>query len=64
MQTPEQHLLALAKTYTWREMGETFGLPASYLHDVAHGKRPASDKVLEQLGLERVVTYRRKRNGQ
>ena len=61
MMTPEQRLRELANEYTWRGLGETFDLPASYLHDVASGKRPASDKLLEKLGLERVVTYRRKR---
>ena len=61
MDEPQKQILRLAGEYTYRGLGETYGLPASYLHDVAHGKRPASDKLLELLGLERVVTYRRKR---
>jgi len=61
MMTPQTLLLNLAKEDTWRELGEFFDLPASYLHDVAHGKRPASEKLLDKLDLERVVTYRRKR---
>jgi hypothetical protein len=58
---PQKLLLKLNKEETWRKLGESMDLPASYLHDVAHGKRPASDKLLEALGLERVVTYRTKR---
>jgi len=61
MTEPQKALLRLAKEETWRKLGESLDLPASYLHDVAHGKRPASDKLLAGLGLERVVTYRRKR---
>jgi hypothetical protein len=60
MTTPEQQIQTLANQYTWRGLAETWDLPASYLHDVAHGKRPASDRVLELLGLERVVSYRKR----
>lgn len=61
MMTPETELKRLANRQTWRDIALDMGLPASYLHDVAHGKRPASDKLLGHLGLERIVTYRRKR---
>lgn len=59
MQTPETVLRKLAAQSTWREVGARLGLPPSYLHDVANGKRPASDKLLAKLGLGRKVIYYR-----
>lgn len=61
MVDPQKLLIRLASDETWRKLGESMDLPASYLHDVAYGKRPASDKLLDALNLERVITYRRKR---
>ena len=63
MNDPQKMLIEMAAKNTWRDVALDMGLPASYLHDVAHGKRPPSDKLLGYLGLERVVTYRRKRKG-
>jgi hypothetical protein len=32
----------------------------AYVHDVLHGRRAPADRILEALGLERVVIYREK----
>jgi DNA-binding transcriptional regulator YdaS (Cro superfamily) len=36
------------------------GFSAAFVSDVVNGKRHPSDRVLEAIGLERVVTYRKK----
>lgn len=37
------------------------GLSPSYINEIIKGTREPGDKVLKVLGLERVVTYRRKK---
>ena len=39
---------------------ERLGVSDQYLGDIIRGKRAPGRKVLQALGLERVVTYRRK----
>lgn len=61
METPQKLLFRLKQEHTWETLGEVLGFSAPYLHDVANGKKPASVRLLEQLELERVVTYRRRK---
>lgn len=35
-----------------------YGISAQYISDVAHGRRIMGQKILDALGLERVVSYR------
>lgn len=35
-------------------------LTPTYVHDVLHGRRPPAYRILDALGLERVVIYREK----
>ena len=39
-------------------LAQEIGVSLPFLNDILHGKREPSGKVLEYLGLERVVTYR------
>lgn len=39
------------------------GLSLSYVSDVLNGYRPPGDRILDALGLERVVTYQEKSSG-
>lgn len=57
--TPTSELHALLRYHSLAELGREFGLSAGYLGDVSRGRRPASDKLIEKLGLE--VVYRRKK---
>lgn len=43
-----------------KQLAAEFGVSTPYLHDVLHGRRLPADAVLDALGLERVVTYRKK----
>ena len=45
------------------KFGEKHGVSAPYLSDVLNRRRDPGEKVLEALGLERVVTYKVKSNG-
>jgi len=46
------------------EMARKIGISPQYLHDVLNERRGPGDKILAWLGIERVVTYRkRKGNG-
>lgn len=40
------------------QLAEQIGVSTPFLNDVLHGKREPSGKVVEFLGLERVVMYR------
>lgn len=44
---------------TQREVAEELGVSASYLNDYLHFRREPGAKLLEALGLRRVVTYAR-----
>lgn len=45
-------------------VAEAAGCSVGHVHDMVTGRRPVSDKALEYLGLERVVTYRRRKTRQ
>lgn len=46
------------------EMARKIGVSPQYLHDVLNERRGPGDKILTYLGIEKVVTYRkRKGNG-
>lgn len=64
MTTPTLARLAQEFVYRaggFREAARQTGISPSYLSRLASGERvSASDKVLDALGIERVVTYRRK----
>ena len=61
MDDPVEVLRRRVEAQTYRALADELGFPASYLHEVVHGQRPASDNLLDALGYERIVTYRRKR---
>lgn len=44
-----------------KELAAELGISPGFLGDIVQGRRPPSDRVIGALGLERVVTYRRKR---
>ena len=44
--------------HTQLTLATAIGVSASFLCDVMHGRREPTGKVLEYLGLERVVVYR------
>jgi transcriptional regulator with XRE-family HTH domain len=43
------------------EAAADLGVSSQYLSDVLHGRREPGPKILNALGLERVVTYRKKK---
>lgn len=43
-----------------KPLAEHLGVSESFLSDVLNGKREPTGQILESLGLERIVTYRRK----
>lgn len=43
------------------KLAQLLGISPQYLHDIRRGTRGLSERVLDQLGLERVVTYRLKK---
>lgn len=51
--------LWLARAGSYRALGEELGIDYVYLHKVIHGKKPPSARLLDLLGFERVVEYRR-----
>lgn len=61
----EREVLALLEARVVRcgsakRLAEEIGISPQYLHDIRRGTRGLSEWVLDQLGLERVVTYRLK----
>ena len=47
---------------SWRKLANEIGTDHAYLYRVSKGEKQPGDTLLEALGLERVVTYRRKRS--
>lgn len=43
------------------EVARKIGISPQYLHDVLNERRGPGDKILEYLGIERVITYRRRK---
>ena len=56
-------LMKRLETASYRELARELGFSAAYLNEVVHKRRPPSDNLAEALGLERIVTYRKKRSG-
>ena len=44
---------------TLRAVARDLGISPAYLSDAMHGNRDPGPKILEALGLERIVTYRK-----
>ncbi len=56
---PLGRLQALVKQYpTQWAAAEALGIKPSYLSDLLHGRRDISDKMLDRLGLQRVITVK------
>jgi len=49
------------RTTSQRQLAAQLGISASFMGDIVQGRRPPSDRVIDALGLERVVIYRRKK---
>ena len=49
-------------TRTWKALAAEMQCSAAYLSDVLNGRRDPGPKILEYLGLERVLVRRSKRN--
>lgn len=52
--------LAIAKAGGNKAFGDANDISASYVSDVLRGNREPSHKILAALGLEKIVSYRRK----
>lgn len=58
---PVELIRSKLRNMTQRELADELGISPGFLGDIVRGRRPASDPVVDALGLERVVTYRRKK---
>lgn len=54
---------AATKAGTQKALAARLGVSESYIADILNGRKDPGESVLEPLGFERVVTYRRKRVG-
>lgn len=54
---------AIREAGSQRLFAAKHGFTPSYVHDVLHGKRDFADRILEAIGVERVVMYRLKDSG-
>lgn len=59
-QVIERLRAACEKAGSQKAFAEAHGFTAGYVHDVLHARRPPADRILDALGLERVVIYRAK----
>lgn len=57
-----KHLASQAKP-TQSAWAKKHGVAAAYVSDVINGRREPGKAILDALGLERIVTYRRKKEG-
>ena len=48
---------------SYRRLADELGTDHAYLYRVVTGEKEASPQLIEALGLERIVTYRKKRSG-
>ena len=62
MLNPIAMLTKRLKTRDQRTLAHELGISESYLCDVLKGRKEPGESILEPLGLERVIRYRR-RNG-
>lgn len=63
MENPIIELREMVSRATQKAVADQLGFSQQYLSDVLHGRKEPGAKILDALGLERVITYRRKRNG-
>lgn len=52
---------AIAKERSAQALAHKLGISPQFLSDVRRGLRAPSDKILAPLGLERVITYRKRK---
>ena len=63
MDDPRTVLEARLRTVSQRDLADELGVTEGYISHVLQGRRKFGPKLLLALGIERVVTYRRKKNG-
>ncbi len=61
MINPIDELLKLTKVKTQRQVADDLGVSAQYLTDVLKGRRAPGKKILDGLGLERLIIYRKRK---
>jgi len=54
----------LTADFNQSALADEMGISDQYLSEILRQKRPPSERILEFLGLERVVTYRPKSTGE
>lgn len=59
---PTEVIRSRLKKSTLTRLASELGVSISYLNDVAKGRKEAGKLILDAIGVERVVTYRKKRN--
>jgi|JI10StandDraft_1071094.scaffolds.fasta_scaffold263060_2 hypothetical protein len=59
---PTEVIRSRLKTSTLSRLAGELGVSISYLNDVAKGRKEAGKLILDAIGVEKVVTYRKKRN--
>jgi DNA-binding transcriptional regulator YdaS (Cro superfamily) len=62
LQVIERLRMACASIGGQKAFARAHGFTPAYVHDVLHGRRPPADRILEALGLERIIIYRENRN--
>lgn len=55
--------LAISKVGTQKEFAKKIGVSTPYLNDVLQGNRSPGDKVLNALGLAKIIVYVKRRPG-
>ena len=61
MENPIIELRNLVEQASQKSVATKLGFSQQYLCDVLRGRKEPGAKILDALGLERVITYRRKR---
>ena len=61
METPMIELRKLIESASQIDVAKRLGISPQYLSDVLNERRQPGKKILDGLGLRRVVTYQRKR---
>lgn len=62
IETVRQMIRAAKGNGSIRALAARWGIDHSYLHRMLEGEREPSDDVLMRLGVERVITYRRRKS--
>ena len=61
MEIPTLQLKEMLSTATQKDVAAKLGVSQQYLSDVLTGRRAPGKSILDALGLEKVISYRRKR---